>query len=198
MLRRIDSPGKFEGGLIIDERLYEVSLNGCCEIAGDDNGTSATLIDFEGGHGIADDNLTDDERAFLASQAGAILHEDSCGFVHIQYFKSRQQLEAAWETACADLEPADDDDDDDQDDDDQDDDDEPSRTHYLNGDEISLAGGCDGCSPCMVNGVLCHEHGCPDAWRDQPVACFECGCDFLPSDSGQRTCPDCLQPEYDD
>jgi hypothetical protein len=43
------------------------------------------------------------------------------------------------------------------------------RTHYRNGDEIGLQYcGCDGCSPCMVDGVLCHEHGCPDAWRDYP------------------------------
>ena len=41
------------------------------------------------------------------------------------------------------------------------------RTHYKNGDEISLVhGGCDGCSPSSVNGVICHEHGCPDAWKD--------------------------------
>lgn len=67
------------------------------------------------------------------------------------------------------------------------------RTNYRNGDEISLACGCDGCSPSMVNGVLCHESGCPDAWRDRGVACFECGCDFFPSERGLRTCPDCCQ-----
>ena len=42
------------------------------------------------------------------------------------------------------------------------------RTHYRNGDEITRQHtGCDGCSPCMVNGVLCHEYGCPYAWRDE-------------------------------
>ena len=41
------------------------------------------------------------------------------------------------------------------------------RTTYRNGDEIGLRyNGCDGCSPATVNGVLCHETGCPDAWRD--------------------------------
>jgi hypothetical protein len=66
------------------------------------------------------------------------------------------------------------------------------RTNYRNGDEISLSCGCDGCSPSMINGVLCHESGCPDAWRDKAVACFECGCDFYPFQRGERTCPDCV------
>lgn len=70
-----------------------------------------------------------------------------------------------------------------------------ARSHYRNGDEISLSCGCDGCSPSMINGVLCHEHGCPDAWRDHTAECFECGCDFLPRERGQRICDDCADPE---
>ena len=66
------------------------------------------------------------------------------------------------------------------------------RTAYRNGDEIQLQQcGCDGCSPAMVNGTLCHEHGCPDSWRDSVRECFECGCDFLPETSGQSVCSDC-------
>ena len=43
----------------------------------------------------------------------------------------------------------------------------PMREHYNNGDPIDLKhNGCDGCSPSMINGVLVHERGCPDAWRD--------------------------------
>ena len=42
------------------------------------------------------------------------------------------------------------------------------RTRYRNGDPIGLkANGCDGCSPVRVNYTLCHEAGCPDAWRDE-------------------------------
>ncbi len=42
------------------------------------------------------------------------------------------------------------------------------RTHYNNGDEIELKHcGCDGCNPCMINGVLCHERSCPYAWKDE-------------------------------
>ncbi|NOQ21620.1 MAG: hypothetical protein GQ565_03075 [Candidatus Aegiribacteria sp.] len=62
------------------------------------------------------------------------------------------------------------------------------RTHYKNGDEISLHCGCDSCNPDMINGVLCHEHGCPDAWRDQKIACFSCGCAFYSREPGLRYC----------
>lgn len=70
-----------------------------------------------------------------------------------------------------------------------------ARTHYRNGDEITLACGCDSCSPSRINGVLCHEAGCPDAWRDCPVDCFTCGCEFFPEERWQGTCPDCAAEE---
>jgi hypothetical protein len=73
------------------------------------------------------------------------------------------------------------------------------RTNYRNGDEISLSCGCDGCSPSMINGVLCHESGCPDAWKDRPVSCFECGCQFYRTESiHQRNCSDCSEPNLPD
>jgi hypothetical protein len=67
------------------------------------------------------------------------------------------------------------------------------RTHYKNGDEVGLtACGCDGCSPSMVNGVLCHEQGCPDAWKDKMRKCLECGCSFYPTSREQLLCdPSC-------
>ncbi len=72
------------------------------------------------------------------------------------------------------------------------------RTHYRNGDQITL-GNCNGCNPSTINGVLCHESGCPDAWRDYTRECFECGCDFLRESRHQNTCEDCLNPEpFDD
>ena len=50
------------------------------------------------------------------------------------------------------------------------------RTTYNNGDDIGLTEcGCDGCTPASVNGTMCHEHGCPDAWRDRQVECPWCG-----------------------
>lgn len=70
------------------------------------------------------------------------------------------------------------------------------RTTYRNGDEISLVHcGCDGCIPCSVNGHLCHEAGCPDAWRDQEQSCFVCGCDFFRTEKHERICPDCARAE---
>jgi hypothetical protein len=68
------------------------------------------------------------------------------------------------------------------------------RTNYANGDEIGLACGCDGCNPSMVNGTLCHERGCPDAWRDRENECKECGCDFRPTERGQWYCEQCAAP----
>lgn len=68
------------------------------------------------------------------------------------------------------------------------------RTEYRNGDSITLtATGCDSCSPCMVNGVLCHESGCPDAWRDMLATCWECGYEFYPDTKPTKysVCPDC-------
>ena len=52
------------------------------------------------------------------------------------------------------------------------------RTRYKNGDPVSLPGGCDGCAVARINGVLSHEIGCPEAWRDYKVECFECEREF--------------------
>jgi hypothetical protein len=73
-----------------------------------------------------------------------------------------------------------------------------ARTTYRNGDKITLLCGCDGCSPSVINGVFCHETGCPEAWRDREAECFDCGCAFYRSDRHQRLCDDCLNPPEDD
>jgi len=73
-----------------------------------------------------------------------------------------------------------------------------SRKNYKNGDEISLTeNGCDGCSPSMINGVFCHEQGCPDAWRDKTKVCDECGFEFNPSERYQSVCVGCINGNYD-
>ena len=56
---------------------------------------------------------------------------------------------------------------------------------------------CKSCASSTVNGVLIHEQGCPDAWRDTPIMCMECGCKFLPEERGEIVCLDC-QAEYED
>lgn len=73
------------------------------------------------------------------------------------------------------------------------------REHYRNGQEIDLvANGCDGCNPAVINGLFCHEQGCPDEWRDRKLTCKDCGTSFPvirkhPSCNGQRIskCPFC-------
>jgi hypothetical protein len=69
-----------------------------------------------------------------------------------------------------------------------------SRSRYRNGDEIGRSmGGCNGCTPVKVNGVLCHEQGCPDAWRDYSVPCRECGVRFYREHRLQTYCKDCVE-----
>jgi len=71
------------------------------------------------------------------------------------------------------------------------------RTHYKNGDEIGLKEiGCDGCSPAMINGQLCHEHGCPDSWKDYPLNCPWCGNEFYRQDREQMFCNDGCYADY--
>ena len=52
---------------------------------------------------------------------------------------------------------------------------------------------CQSCEVAMIQGVRCHEHGCPDAWRDEVRECRECGCDFEPESRHQQLCSEsCL------
>lgn len=69
----------------------------------------------------------------------------------------------------------------------------PAQQAYFNGDPVqSPAHRCDSCQPSMIQGVLCHERGCPDAWRDELVECTQCGNDFYPEERGLGYCPDCI------
>ena len=61
---------------------------------------------------------------------------------------------------------------------------------------LALTHTCDSCNVANINGVRCHEHGCPDAWRDYLRECGECGCDYRPEDRYQRLCESC-QHEFD-
>lgn len=69
------------------------------------------------------------------------------------------------------------------------------RKTYRNGQELHRSnGGCDDCEVVMINGLFCHENGCPSAWKDRKVDCFQCGYEFYPEQRGQRLCEDCLNP----
>ncbi len=67
------------------------------------------------------------------------------------------------------------------------------------------AGACDACNVLSIQGIACHETGCPRSHIDPVtgdpyrVACFECGYEFVPDNSSQRVCHGCLEqgPEYD-
>jgi hypothetical protein len=62
------------------------------------------------------------------------------------------------------------------------------RTRYRNGDEIRLACGCNDCSPTRINGVLCHEQGCPSAWKDYAKTCIECDASFYSPNPHRKVC----------
>lgn len=47
---------------------------------------------------------------------------------------------------------------------------------------------CDSCELTSINGVACHEAGCPEAWRDETRSCKNCGCDFRPEEKHQIVC----------
>jgi hypothetical protein len=53
---------------------------------------------------------------------------------------------------------------------------------------------CHSCEILSINGVICHERGCPETVYS--VDCFGCGYEF---ESGSRTrgqlCPDCMHPQ---
>jgi hypothetical protein len=47
---------------------------------------------------------------------------------------------------------------------------------------------CQSCEVVRVNGVVCHEIGCPDAWQDEVRECKECGSEFKPESKNQIFC----------
>jgi len=47
---------------------------------------------------------------------------------------------------------------------------------------------CDACQLVRINGVVCHETGCPEAWRDKRPPCKWCCFTFQPRHPRQTTC----------
>ena len=56
--------------------------------------------------------------------------------------------------------------------------------------QLMQEAGCPQCELLRINGVLCHEKGCPEAWRDETRECKECGCEFVPTERKQVYCHD--------
>lgn len=55
---------------------------------------------------------------------------------------------------------------------------------------------CESCQVARINGVLCHEHGCPDAWRTERRECRWCGSAFAPEQRWERECCECCAAAY--
>jgi len=62
---------------------------------------------------------------------------------------------------------------------------------------------CDSCEAITINGVACHEAGCPDSWKHpwtgEPytIECDWCGQLFVPQELGQWCCGnDCAAAYY--
>ena len=47
---------------------------------------------------------------------------------------------------------------------------------------------CEQCEATMINGIHCHETGCPDAWKTRTRDCAWCGQTFLPENRDQQYC----------
>lgn len=94
-------PGKFEGGYVIDESVYELMLDGPDEEVGDVFGKGMWYSLLESLDGLDTSDFTEDEKEFIAEQVGAIISEDSQGFVTVEYFDSHKELEKAWREILA-------------------------------------------------------------------------------------------------
>jgi len=55
---------------------------------------------------------------------------------------------------------------------------------------------CDQCQMLSINGVPCHEHGCPSAWKTEERECKWCGSSFKPEHSRQVFCEDSCAESY--
>ena len=83
------------------------------------------------------------------------------------------------------------------------------RDEILWNDEGPLPDTCfDACSQCQIltiNGVPCHETGCPNSWIDPvtqkgyPVDCSSCGFSYIPEYKVSKfgICDDCRSDECD-
>ena len=55
---------------------------------------------------------------------------------------------------------------------------------------------CENCNVLNINGINCHELGCPDAWKDYKRECKWCGLEFISEDKDQEFCNDVCIEEY--
>lgn len=100
--------GKFEGGLHIDQYVYDLSAGGwTSDEAGDVQETgrwygllkaprSSMVEGLNEWMGESGDELTKAEKLYLKNKVGFIVSEDSYGFVDVVYYDNQKQLEQDW------------------------------------------------------------------------------------------------------
>jgi hypothetical protein len=54
---------------------------------------------------------------------------------------------------------------------------------------------CNSCDALVINGVVCHETGCPDAWKKEKE-CANCDNTFVPMLKDQKFCSDECYYDY--
>jgi hypothetical protein len=54
------------------------------------------------------------------------------------------------------------------------------------------------CEVLNINGINCHESGCPDAWKDYKKECAWCGQEFTPENDWQKCCSEDCYHDYID
>ena len=55
---------------------------------------------------------------------------------------------------------------------------------------------CDSCQILAINGVACHEQGCPNGHKNKTADCKECGRTFRLKHNGQTLCSNKCHREY--
>ncbi len=56
---------------------------------------------------------------------------------------------------------------------------------------------CDQCQMTTINGYRAHELGCPNAWKNRRIDCFQCGFEFQPTSVHDKVCQACRNSEND-
>lgn len=55
---------------------------------------------------------------------------------------------------------------------------------------------CGSCQLVRINGMVCHELGCPEAWTSEVRECKECGGTFKPKAKRQCCCSNSCRRAY--
>ena len=61
---------------------------------------------------------------------------------------------------------------------------------------ITYRASCTQCQAIAINGMLCHEQGCPIAWKDYTRECRWCGSIFDPETQWQDCCSNACAESY--